>query len=293
MKNKNTARHTAAGVKSTTSNRREFESRLGAYATAGKAALAVGAAVGATAVANGQIINLTSSSFSGTPTTVGGSVAGRAAVPGAATASTYHKQQNAVGFLPFGGNLNLRVGQYNSNGSNASSHPVHYALGVARLLVSANANPQWARAGGPYAINFINGAAVNASNWTHTARVFYTHGSSPTNAAFNVGQKKAGVQFNLGIAGYLGFRVRKSVGHYYFGWMKVVASGNGDGRPVSLALVANGSGVYGAYNSTLDGPVNVGQFTAIPEPSGVAAGLALFALGAVGVREHRRRKRAA
>jgi hypothetical protein len=36
--------------------------------------------------------------------------------------------------------------------------------------------------------------------------------------------------------------------------------------------------------------ISFGTATAIPEPASVATGLALFALGAVGVREHRRRK---
>jgi hypothetical protein len=93
--------------------------------------------------------------------------------------------------------------------------------------------------------------------------------------------------------GYVGFK-RVQEGHTYYGWLHITVSG-ADGRPTSIALTPgpNTGYVTGAYIDRLNGTITAGQVSAIPEPASVATGLALFALGAAGVREHRRRKLAA
>jgi len=54
----------------------------------------------------------------------------------------------------------------------------------------------------------------------------------------------------------------------------------------------NTPGIYGAFALAGDG-ITAGEVSAIPEPSSVASGLGLLALGAVGVREMRRRRKVA
>lgn len=91
--------------------------------------------------------------------------------------------------------------------------------------------------------------------------------------------------------GYVGFRVGMS----YYGWLRVKVTNDSAGLPSQIALVdKDGDGIYGAVGSFSDN-ITAGETaaSAIPEPASVAAGLGLFALGAVGVREFRRRKRAA
>lgn len=82
--------------------------------------------------------------------------------------------------------------------------------------------------------------------------------------------------------GYLAFKVGS-----YQGWVGI-SMGRGNRYINSVNFYdKNGDGIYGAF-STRD--ITVGY---VPEPSTVALGLGLLALGAAGVREHRRRKQVA
>ncbi|HWA87189.1 MAG TPA: hypothetical protein VG710_13250 [Opitutus sp.] len=102
------------------------------------------------------------------------------------------------------------------------------------------------------------------------------------------GSSTAGQFLSPDGTGYIGFKQG-----VYYGWLKVAVSFNGDGVPVSLSLVPKAdTDIYGAFGLLSDG-VRAGETTAVPEPSAVGLGLGLFALGAVGVREMRRRRAAA
>lgn len=86
------------------------------------------------------------------------------------------------------------------------------------------------------------------------------------------------------VTGYVGF---KQAGHY--GWFRMKVGSDESGLPSFIGLYDNGSGIVGAFG---DNTITAGQYNtaAVPEPASVAAGLGLFALGAAGIREHRRRK---
>ncbi len=86
------------------------------------------------------------------------------------------------------------------------------------------------------------------------------------------------------VNGYVGFKSFPDASHHYYGWVRVHVTANA-GRPNNVSLLAV-NGIYGAY--ALNG-ITAGA-TAIPEPASMATGLALFALGAVGVREFRKRR---
>lgn len=95
-------------------------------------------------------------------------------------------------------------------------------------------------------------------------------------------------------SGYIGFKNVPDASHVYYGWLKVKVTSDGNGLPVSVDVVANSHGNYGAYGLASTGIV-AGQdsiSTPVPEPATVATGLGLCALGAMGVREWRRRRAA-
>ncbi len=108
--------------------------------------------------------------------------------------------------------------------------------------------------------------------------------------------------------GYVGFALKgpPAAGTHpvkYYGWLRLQVLGDGNGWPVSVQLKADANGIYGAYSTDVTtnlvgasgvsgvAPIAAGV-TAIPEPASVASGLALFALGAAGVRESRKRRAA-
>ena len=87
-------------------------------------------------------------------------------------------------------------------------------------------------------------------------------------------------------SGYIGMHF-KAGGEDYYGWLKIKLGFDIGGFPTSISLVANESGIYGAYG---DNTILAGQ-TVVPEPSVVGlTGLGLLACGAAGVRELRRRR---
>ena len=91
--------------------------------------------------------------------------------------------------------------------------------------------------------------------------------------------------------GYVGFKFNNGV-HSYYGWLRVDVTGDGNGRPTSLSLVSEDGdvGAYALADSLGGQNIEAGQVSAIPEPTSMASGLALLALGAAGVREMRRRR---
>lgn len=91
-------------------------------------------------------------------------------------------------------------------------------------------------------------------------------------------------------SGYFGFRFRSGT-HYDYGWLRLKVGSDARGRPLTIALVDNGDNVVGAYRT--DGQPILAGISSIPEPASVAGGLALLALGAVGIREWRRRRQPA
>jgi PEP-CTERM motif len=87
--------------------------------------------------------------------------------------------------------------------------------------------------------------------------------------------------------GYVGFQHTNGS---YVGWLKVsISTWESTGQSKTFSIVANSDGVYGAYGLLSDG-LTVGQVSSIPEPATMASGLGLLALGAAGLREHRRRR---
>jgi hypothetical protein len=91
--------------------------------------------------------------------------------------------------------------------------------------------------------------------------------------------------------GYVGIRHSHN-GHNYYGWLQINVTFDANDRPLTIALNPV-NGIYGAINASPDSAILAGQVAAIPEAASVATGLALFALGAAGVREFRRRRQLA
>lgn len=93
--------------------------------------------------------------------------------------------------------------------------------------------------------------------------------------------------------GYVGFkRIGASPSQDYFGWIRLRLNFvGGSAVDVTLLPKIGTTDIYGAYAL---GSINAGEVAsaAIPEPAQVATGLGLLALGAVGVREFRRRRKA-
>jgi len=145
-------------------------------------------------------------------------------------------------------------------------------------------------AGGVGAANLIDGALVfNQNNRT----IFFTHTSQGIPGQHH--RYAFATAAGRNATGYIGVRFG-GAGNWHYGWLHISVGADGNGRPDSIALTPgpNTGGVVGAYNSVAGEGLYAGQIaSAIPEPAEVATGLALFALGAVGVREFRKRRRAA
>jgi hypothetical protein len=99
---------------------------------------------------------------------------------------------------------------------------------------------------------------------------------------------------NGAATGYIGFK-GTNAGHNYYGWLDAQVTGDANGYPDSVALVAKAGdpGVFGAYDISTDPDINTFGAGQVPEPADSAFGLGLLAFGAAGVRELRRRRKAA
>jgi hypothetical protein len=95
---------------------------------------------------------------------------------------------------------------------------------------------------------------------------------------------------NATATGYVGFKSNWR-GHTYFGWLRIKVTDSATGYPDAITLIdKNGDGIFGAFGLSSDS-IKAGQTAlAVPEPS--IGGLCLLALGAAGVRELRRRRKA-
>lgn len=125
--------------------------------------------------------------------------------------------------------------------------------------------------------NFVNGSlnlafrSISASGASGATGSFRPNGNNATKT------------------GYLGFRYGAS--HTYYGWLRVKVINDGSNFPMEVTLAdKNGDGIYGAFGLASDN-IKAGEIASVPEPSiaGIS-GLGLLALGAVGVRELRRRQ---
>jgi hypothetical protein len=290
MKKKTTARKAPV--------RESFNEKLTAYSNMSAAAAAV-AAAGLPLVANGQIINLTASSLNQTPTwsvtTLGH------------TNSGFTQSAHQIQLLPFVSGANVahgqwRIKQYNNYRTNGYSTITGKSARGEIQLFGSGTNPRLFFAGVQthgytFAQKFAAGQGIKgaANRWTNNVGLFFTSGRTFTTVGnYPVGQNPIHGPFAPGNSGYMGFKVRNGVANnFYYGWMKLKFTVDSEGRPLTIQLVPNGNGVYGAFNSVAGGEILAGQYTAVPEPASVAGGLALFALGAVGVREYRRRRQLA
>lgn len=98
---------------------------------------------------------------------------------------------------------------------------------------------------------------------------------------------------NGALTGYIGLKQLHS-GYQYFGWLRVKILQDSGGNPMELSFLPSAldSSIYGAYDTAGSG-IKSGQISAVPEPTvSTLGGLALLSLGAVGLREHRRRRAA-
>jgi hypothetical protein len=134
----------------------------------------------------------------------------------------------------------------------------------------------------------------------HTMAGLFLLGSHAGTQPFDIGQfvPLHGYSQRLShpIIGYVAFKENVG-GLNYYGWLRVqVAYAYVIPRIISLVPMPGTTDIYGAYGLASTG-ITAGEYStsasAIPEPANVASGLALFALGAVGVREYRRRRQAA
>jgi hypothetical protein len=133
---------------------------------------------------------------------------------------------------------------------------------------------------------FPTGNVVGGLFAQHTFRLGTNYLNQLVNSQHGTGAFLAAGQ---AVTGYVGLR---NSSNRYYGWFRVKVTNNGAGFPISLSLVdKNGDGIYGAYGLGSD-HLSAGEAAAaVPEPASVSGGLALFALGAVGVREFRRRRK--
>ncbi len=273
-------------------SRRNFEPRLHAYSDLSAAAVVAAGALslGATEATAQSIVNLT----------FGGTLPSLAISPPLTGLRNDHQFNFATFAVGAGASVVMRLGQGN-NGS-GSFYVKGWADIANRYGDAHRVDFAGAMGGGYFQAGKISpGNPINGLAWNPVsfgANAFRT-GMAASGPAYQPGLNPVG-NFQPTAAGaggrasgYIGFRVQVT-GGYNYGWLHVQVGKDANGRPAFIGITPgpNTGGIAGAYNSALNGAMTAGA-TAIPEPASVATGLALFALGAVGVREHRRRKLAA
>jgi len=187
---------------------------------------------------------------------------------GSISLSTYAK---SASFTVDGTHVFLNWQHLNSPGSQAVHVSGSGAAGLRFMAASRSGSSSFQTVQ-----NLAKGAAIDGANdnvgqlaWARTGRFFPGANATKT--------------------GYVGFQKGA-----YRGWFGVKLHANGSGRIDSVAFYdKNGDGIYGAVTTAAS--LNVGDVgtRSIPEPANVAAGIGLLALGAAGLREHRRRKQTA
>jgi hypothetical protein len=154
-----------------------------------------------------------------------------------------------------------------------------HAGGFASIAVNARGGGGIVSAGG-YPVNLGRKSIVGTHTFGNGGELAFR-----TVDGFSGGNFRA--HGNSAVAsGYLGFKTS----HGHNGWLKLQVTNDGSGSPLSVTFVKGDDGLYGQ----IGGPgVETDGVSAIPEPADVASGLGLLALGAVGVREMRRRRKVA
>ncbi len=272
--------------------RRKFKEQLAAYSTlsraAGVAAVVTTAAatLGTAPAADAQVVNLTAASFGVTGAT---DLAARITHVLFGTGNLGASRLVGAGPVQF----SMRAWQVNSRYALAGTFRAAAGVGL-----YPGGNLQFAVHPGGSNLQRIGsgpGNPINGLAWGDTAFGLRTHGDNLGN--FVAGQNLTGDFFSSvipGVSGYIGFRVETAGHAFQYGWLRVnieaqIFNGN---RPSGISLVEYGDGIFGAFNQTPGGAIYAGE-VAIPEPASLPIGLGLFALGAVGVREFRRRRQQA
>ncbi len=238
----------------------QFPARLAAYSAT---ALAVTAAAPPAEAAWGNI-NLTNN-FTGSASLSFTPLANASAVFGLGPLSGKFEAEK----IDFTGETHTQKSQFvKLQGLGGAGSGVAYGFGGVRVLQGGDALTGW---------SFRN-TTLSVAGYI---RRYYSGSAAPMNGVFG--------PMSQGGTGYLAFKAKQNALTYY-GWMRVKVTQDGNRNPNSISFVENGSGYFGAYMSTND--PNFSTFkagvVAVPEPTTV--GLGLLALGALGVRELRRRR---
>ncbi|HVU24501.1 MAG TPA: hypothetical protein VHE13_10280 [Opitutus sp.] len=273
--------------------RHQLDARLHAYSTAGKAAVvAAGAtALGLASSATAQIVNLTQFNING-----GGF---GSTLPSASFPSGADGHLAVLGATSHGA-TRLNVSFYGRHNNNSATIPfisvIHSHSAQVHDKFTNGGVQIRGRAGhssGPE--HFITAQAIKP---LFADRVLTHNGVLEYNRSFrrSIGTRVSSTRRGSGnwLGGNSGYLVFKS-GSYY-GWLHLKVEAPADGSKATITFVPNGAGVVGAVeniNSADIASFHIGDVYAVPEPASVPSGLALFALGAVGVRELRRRRRQA
>lgn len=200
------------------------------------------------------------------------------------TAPVLAFQNNTAGMLITAGPLKVEFYGINSPGGLASGKIESHDAAFAGFNTHAGTRTISFAKDVPLSANI---AAEGPFNNVRASYLFF-QGNSRTpsaNAEFNPAPG-AGAAKN----GYLAFKATQGT-HHYYGWLRVRVTDSAGKFPDEISLVAD-DGIYGAYGLTSD-DLKVGEVAPVPEPSSLElSGLGLLAMGAAGVRELRRKRRA-
>lgn len=253
--------------------RRALEPRLKAYSQATSAVLALGTA--AAAQAQTVVHNIAVAG----PLTV--AIDSLAAFPTSSNhAFSAYNLANNHSLLP-GASIKLYIYQRNVLASDGGK----IVNGGAILNGTNKFRPQ--EMSGNVLRTYAKGVAIAGGHGGYSALALRTFAQNSSGGGLTYGQRN-GPAIATGRNAYIGFSFIH--GQHYYGWLRVRLDVDENGRAISFGFVPV-DGIVGAY--ALAG-VNLaaGDTAPVPEPANIALGLGLMALGAVGVREHRRRLRA-
>jgi hypothetical protein len=265
--------------KHTTASRAQFDGKLIAYATATAATL------GGASSLDASVTNITTADFGGS-------------LPSLSSSQDNDNQSSP--FNAAGGSFFLNLHRFKSQTQTPGfTGPGGFVPGfptVSGGTIGGFPEP------GPFypgIINTFKSASVGIGCSAGQVALFSSHlaklalnspisGFGNNGVAFGTNSGGPNGSFNPAtggfVTGYAGFQAGSN-----FGWLRIKVGRGGDGRPQSIELLADGDGIVGAFG---DSSILAGEVAQIPEPATVGIGLGLLALGAAGVREHRRRKAA-
>jgi hypothetical protein len=175
----------------------------------------------------------------------------------------------------------------------ADSNATARAVAVSPVLVGGSPSHASLATHSFFPLNLAHGAPIAGRNFANTEGYAFLFDQFNTVKRGNFIPSGA----NGHASGYVGFKFVGSTDSDVkgYGWLHINVAADSAGLPLSIALTPgpNTGSITGAYEALADGTLHAGDIGAIPEPASLATGLALFALGAVGVREHRRRRQLA